>query len=38
MTRNEGVERDVVWKAALEQCGYKVDQIRQWVEEKQKDE
>ncbi|WP_214658557.1 hypothetical protein, partial [Vibrio anguillarum] len=35
LTRDEAVERDLIWKGALEKCGQKPDKVKQWYQNKQ---
>lgn len=35
LTRDEAVERDVVWLGWFDKCAAKIDKVRQWVENKQ---
>lgn len=35
LTRDEAVERDLIWKGALEKCGKKPDKVKQWYQNKQ---
>jgi len=37
LTRDEAVERDLVWKGALDKCGKKPDKIKEWYRGKQAD-
>lgn len=37
LTRNEAVERDLVWKGALDKCAKKPDKIREWYQAKHAD-
>lgn len=36
-TRDEAVERDLIWMGALDKCGQKPDKIKSWYQDKQAD-
>ena len=37
LTRNEAVERDLIWKVAVEKCGRKIEKLNVWYADKAAD-